>query len=251
MTDQHDQTGPGAAPPDTDVEGFAHDDPLDALIEERDSASDPETVDSPGPVQPDGLTFLQRMSWPADVFTPSEELVEASNPSPLASAPQYLIGGNIMLAAVALTLLDVTGILADIVSWLLPLGLSVQSMPSWAPRLYVLFGSIGLVIIAAGHIRRRYTFYILTDQRVLVRFRVLSRSIKALEYTNIKNAEVDETVPFRWFGVGDVELYTSGTDKLEVKLAMIRNPSATHTNVQQRLNNKQGQAGTDPVPEDN
>lgn len=250
MTDQPDQTGPGAAPPDTDVEGFAHDDPLDALIEERDPVGDPEMVDSPGPSQPDGLTFLQRLSWPADVFTPSEEIVEASNPSPWASSPQYLIGGNVVLAAVALTVLDVTGILADIVSWLLPLGLSVEAMPSWAPRLYVVLGSIGLVIIGAEHLRRRYTWYILTNQRVLVRFRVLSRSIKALEYSNIKNAKIDETVPFRWFGVGNVELYTSGTDELEAELAMIGNPSATQTNVQQRLNTQRMRAGTEPVLDD-
>lgn len=237
MTESGEEFGPGKTGPDVDVEGFVEGDPLEQLIEERTPGAEGDGANtSAGHVRarPDQMDFLQRMSWPSDTVTPNEEIVEASNPSWWRGAGAYFLGSVFCGLALGLAVLDLSGHLADVLNWFLPLWFSVESIPSWFPRLMVLLFVFGAVIIGAEHLRRKFIWYILTDRRIIIRRRLLSRSIQDVEYGHIQKAEQKDPVPLRWVGVGHVYIYTAGTDGWEAELSMVKNPSSTKSIITKR-----------------
>src|SRR3990172_1252314 len=104
-------------------------------------------------------------------------------------------------------------------------GLVWQGRPSWRSMLafYLKWGLLAIVLII-GWIRRIETLYTVTDQRILIRKGILSRSEKSAHIDRVQNVTTTQSVLDRMLRVGDVDLDTAGTDDYEFKFAGVNGP---------------------------
>ena len=131
------------------------------------------------------------MAYPENLLTDDETIVVELRPH-----------WRVLLAPVFWFVLTVGAVVAafqvsDRPDWLVPAvtGLSV-----------VFFAGLGLPPI----IRRWFTLYVLTTERIVVRTGVLSRSSKEIPVESISNVVFSQRVVERMLGYGDVLLESSG-----------------------------------------
>ena len=125
----------------------------------------------------------------------SEQVLYSGQPSPRASIAFFARWGTLAL---------VPGILATILSgngWptLLPLG-------DW----WVISAVVLVLVIIRNTVVRRSMRFMITDQRIIVRRGILSRTEQTTALARVQNITVRQTIGQRMLGVGDVEFDTAG-----------------------------------------
>lgn len=83
----------------------------------------------------------------------------------------------------------------------------------------------GVVItILFGLLKRVFTVYMISDQRLVIRRGIISRHIQQARISRVQNVNINQGVLDRMLRIGDVDFDTAGTDDSEFCFAGIANP---------------------------
>lgn len=186
----------------------------------------------------DNRSLMTKLSWPgAEKFNPDEELILATNPSIYSNLYHWTFGG-IAVAGGILLLIHwyITGIFGPFRQTTSFFGVSITSVNLYVVQLCLLV-IVGALQILYFHIRRKFIWYILTDQRTWVRKGVLSQTQGNLDHKNITNIKEINPYPERLFGVGSVKLFTASTDKEELTLAYLEDTNQWIRIIREKMQN--------------
>src|SRR3972149_11295721 len=112
--------------------------------------------------------------------------------------------------------------LVPLIVVLVVVGLTDTDWPIWVG--IVITAALLAIVLIIGWIRRIETLYTVTDQRILIRKGILSRSEKSAHIDRVQNVTTTQSVLDRILQVGDVDFDTAGTDHYEVKFAGVDGP---------------------------
>ncbi len=85
--------------------------------------------------------------------------------------------------------------------------------PEFIPTLTVIFGlSMGLVAMLMAAIYRRAFSYFITNQRIVLRYKMFSMEENTLRFEKIEDFKVIRSFVFRIFGLGTIRAYTGTED---------------------------------------
>lgn len=112
---------------------------------------------------------------------------------------------------------------------------SVYESESWN---YVTIGSIlaatGFVWLAIWWIRVMAVTLILTSKRIILRKGIISKASSEVQYDDVRNIQVDQTMFGRLLGVGNIAISSSGQDDLEVVAKGIPDPEGIAEQIRRR-----------------
>ena len=103
---------------------------------------------------------------------------------------------------------------------------------------FTAFGSgLGVVIVVltliVGYLRRLFTRYLITNQRLRISRGFIARKVQEARLERVQNVNYGQGVIDRIFGVGTVDFDTAGTDDAEFRFAWVADPEevvrAVHT----------------------
>ena len=84
---------------------------------------------------------------------------------------------------------------------------------------------IPLSVFVTAELRRAFTMYHITDQKIVNETGILSKNIVTVYYTNITHTNLNKEFEERIFNVGDLNIATAGQDKMEVVLNGLKDPT--------------------------
>ncbi len=135
-----------------------------------------------------------------------EHVVWRGQPSPRSSVAFFARWGSLsLLPAVLATVLWSNGS---------PTGLSIGD---W----WVISIVLVVIVIIRNTVVRHSMRFTVTNQRIIVRHGILSRTEQATAIARIQNITTRQTIAQRLFGVGDVEFDTAGADLVEADFRFI------------------------------
>ena len=135
----------------------------------------------------------------------------------------FYVGGFIVAALV----LVVLGLLAD--SW--PLAVVVAAIIA------------GLTIVV-GYLRRVWTKYLITTQRLRISRGIVRRRVQETRLDRVQNVNYQQSILDRLFRVGTVDFDTAGTDDSEFRFEWVNAPEQVVKAVDEAIH----QAGTTRPP---
>jgi membrane protein YdbS with pleckstrin-like domain len=241
MTDSSRRTPQKTSPEassNEETDGSRPGDSLDQLVRERPTGDEGAPGETGGPMNRDtagGLSFLERLSWPSDALGPDEEVLMAVNPSAWMAAPNYFSGSFFFLIGLSLAITHLLGRTPALLNWILPSFITISSSPALWPLVFWGLMALGFVLIAFGHVKRKYIWYIITPKQIMIRRRILSRQMHSVKFIDIEKTEQLDPFPLRLVGVGKVNIYTAGTGGLEAELAMVKRPSQLKQTIREQI----------------
>ena len=98
----------------------------------------------------------------------------------------------------------------------------------------LLVGTWGAVIALGGRLAylRYVDQYRLDEQRVAQRHGIVARTHQSIQLSGIQSVEMRQSLMQRLLGVGDILVYSSGSDEAEVTFRGIRGPVFVQTAIQ-------------------
>ena len=98
----------------------------------------------------------------------------------------------------------------------------------------LLVGDVALGVIAAlliagltlviGYVRRMFTHYLITDQRLRISRGMLRKQVNETRLERVQNVNYEQSVLDRMFRVGNVDFDTAGTDDSEFRFEWVTDP---------------------------
>jgi uncharacterized membrane protein YdbT with pleckstrin-like domain len=100
-----------------------------------------------------------------------------------------------------------------------------------SPMLFLIFvllvpGGIGLVALGIWWLVTKAAVLTITDKRTIVRRGLLSKHTNEVLHRDIRNIRVSQSFLQRVFGVGKIEISSSGQGDVEIQFAGVRNVEA-------------------------
>ena len=134
--------------------------------------------------------------WVRSSIGGGERVLRVAHPHVLGSVPGYLLG--------------FAGFVVAAYSW-----------PATGLRLVGLVATLAtsLSLVVGTHLRRVNTWYVVTDEQVVVKRGVVSTSTNPLALPSILELEVRRPVYLRPLGVGHLRLLSASTDGVDVSLS--------------------------------
>ncbi len=83
---------------------------------------------------------------------------------------------------------------------------------------------LGIIILLVWHIKNKSVRLIITNDDILFEQGILSKSRSDINIQNVRTVKVKQSFIHRIFGVGDIEIYTSGDDP-EITAINMPNPN--------------------------
>lgn len=166
----------------------------------------------------DKMSGLSGRYHPEDVFTPTEEIKVQTNPTRWQSIGPYALGCLFYLFAIFSSYMIRTESLhAYINSRLIGISVPAGHIPFWwtFPLICIILGT---AVIIAEMLQRASTWYVLTDNRIIVREGILSRQTPSYQIDQLSKSEEDSPFPLNLIGIGHIDLYTSAKDDREERL---------------------------------
>ena len=196
----------------TDNEKTSEIDPTDAVS----------YIDPPN----DNQSFITNISWPGqDKFNTDEELIMADNPSIYSNLYNWIFGGIAVIGGGILIIhWLITGFSGPLRQTTSIFGFEFESVNLYVVQLCLLM-VVGSIQIVYYYIKRKFVWYILTDQRVWVREGVFFQSQSNIEHEDITNTKEINPYPERIFGVGTIKIFTAGTNNVEMTLTSLNGPN--------------------------
>ncbi len=133
-----------------------------------------------------------------------EDSVYEGHPSWRALASFYLLG---LLAALAVVLVVAVAIGETAIG-------------------IVLGGIIAAVVLVVGYLRRVFTRYVITSQRLRISRGIVSRKVQETRLDRVQNVNFDQSVIDRMLSVGSVDFDTAGTDDSEFVFEWVNDPES-------------------------
>lgn len=157
------------------------------------------------------------MSVPWLDLLDSEEIIWRDNPSKWMLVP-----------SVGLAVLVIGGYIGLLAAGLLPGGLTQQALSG----AIAIVG--GLAPVGLTELKRRNTEYLVTDQRVAKKTRIIARTGDPIHSDKIQNIQYDQGIVDRLLSVGEVEIMTSGRGDVDMRWTRVRNPKAVVDEISER-----------------
>ncbi len=88
----------------------------------------------------------------------------------------------------------------------------------------VLGGVIAAVVLVVGYLRRVFTRYVITSQRLRISRGIVSRKVQETRLDRVQNVNFDQSVIDRMLSVGSVDFDTAGTDDSEFVFEWVNDP---------------------------
>jgi uncharacterized membrane protein YdbT with pleckstrin-like domain len=112
--------------------------------------------------------------------------------------------------------------LAPIIVFALVVGLTDQDWPIWIGAVATI--ALLALVVFVGWVQRLDTKYTVTDQRIMIRRGILSRTENSAHIDRVQNVTIHQSIVQRMLRVGDVDFDTAGTDDYEFKFVGIDDP---------------------------
>jgi len=138
-----------------------------------------------------------------------EEIIWRDHPS------KWMLFPSIILAA-----LVIGGYLGLLALGFIPGDLTQQALTG----VIALIG--GMLPAGLTELKRRNTEYLITDQRVAKKTRIIARTGDPIHSQKIQNIQYDQDIIDRLLSVGQVEIMTSGRGDVDMRWTRVRNPKA-------------------------
>jgi len=132
---------------------------------------------------------------------PGEQVIYEGHPSWRSTIAFYLKG---LLIA----------IVVGVIAWL------VDSIGLGAVGLVVVFA----VVILVGFIRRFFTVYTITNQRLRIQRGIIARAVQQTQINRVQNVNTDQGIIQRLLQVGTVDFDTAGTGDSDFKFIGVNDP---------------------------
>jgi uncharacterized membrane protein YdbT with pleckstrin-like domain len=145
-----------------------------------------------------------------------EESVYQGHPSWRALASFYLLG---LLVAVAVVLLVAVVIGETAIGIILGV-------------------VIAAVVLVVGYLRRVFTRYVITSQRLRISRGIVSRKVQETRLDRVQNVNFDQSVIDRMLSVGSVDFDTAGTDDSEFVFEWVNDPEGVVRAVNDAIHEK-------------
>jgi uncharacterized membrane protein YdbT with pleckstrin-like domain len=144
-----------------------------------------------------------------DDLHPGEEVIFEGHPSWRSTLSFYIKGVGLALVAAALVAL-ITRITDDEVNW----GLVVAA-----------FLVIEAIAVLVGFLRRLFTVYTITTQRLRIKRGFIARHVQQTRIDRVQNVNTRQSVIDRMLQVGTVDFDTAGTDDSDFTFVGVGDPS--------------------------
>ena len=144
-----------------------------------------------------------------DDLHPGEEVIFEGHPSWRSTLSFYIKGVGLALVAAALVAL-ITRITDDEVNW----GLVVAA-----------FLVVEAVVVLVGFLRRLFTVYTITTQRLRIKRGFIARHVQQTRIDRVQNVNTRQSVIDRMLQVGTVDFDTAGTDDSDFTFVGVGDPS--------------------------
>jgi uncharacterized membrane protein YdbT with pleckstrin-like domain len=82
---------------------------------------------------------------------------------------------------------------------------------------------VGITLLV-GWVRRIFTRYLITDQRLRITRGIIRRAVQETRLERVQNVNYDQGVLDRLLRVGDVDFDTAGTDDSEFRFTFVKRP---------------------------
>jgi uncharacterized membrane protein YdbT with pleckstrin-like domain len=92
----------------------------------------------------------------------------------------------------------------------------------------------GVLPVSLTELKRRNTEYLITDQRVAKKTRIIARTGDPIRSEKIQNIQYDQGIIDRLLSVGEVEIMTSGRGDVDMRWTRVRNPKAVTDEISAR-----------------
>jgi len=199
---------------------------------ENTSVVGPDGSISQGPTADDTSWY-----WPDDIAT-KDEVVAARNPHFLRSFVPYLLSAAVGVAAVYFAYIVITGQQDEFVgNYFTAIELTA---PGWFDLIPVVLGIISALAFASEYIRRRLTWYIITDDTLYVRRHILFRYVGDFGTRDITKIGQADPFPLNRLNIGHVRIYTASTDEWEADLTYVKNPNEFRKKIRRQLVEHEG-----------
>ncbi len=83
---------------------------------------------------------------------------------------------------------------------------------------------IAAVVLVVGYLRRVFTRYVITSQRLRISRGIVSRKVQETRLDRVQNVNFDQSVIDRMLSVGSVDFDTAGTDDSEFVFEWVNDP---------------------------
>ena len=83
---------------------------------------------------------------------------------------------------------------------------------------------IAAVVLVVGYLRRVFTRYVITSQRLRISHGIVSRKVQETRLDRVQNVNFDQSVIDRMLSVGSVDFDTAGTDDSEFVFEWVNDP---------------------------
>jgi uncharacterized membrane protein YdbT with pleckstrin-like domain len=103
------------------------------------------------------------------------------------------------------------------------------------------------VVLIAGFIRRVSTVYTITDQRLHIKYGIVSRRIQQTQIDRVQNVNTNQSILERLLQVGTVDFDTAGTDDADFRFAGVEDPEEVVTAVDRARHGASHGAGPAPA----
>ena len=159
-----------------------------------------------------GYSKLERADWIH--LTEDEEICWAGRSTLYTIIRPLTLAAVLIVIGIALTLAGPT-VLAD---WF---GVTVSG---WIQLLPLLIALCGCVVGGAAYLRWLRTQYVITNQEVYIKEGFVSRDVSQIRLDRVQNTTTSQSALERALSYGDIVLYTSGSDTLNIVLDNVPHP---------------------------
>lgn len=162
--------------------------------------------------------------YPDRMVREDEKVVYAGHPSRWMYPGPYIGGAVFLSLAVAILLMVPLGMgqwLLDIVT---PAVMDLEVPDRWwyAP---ILFGILGIGLLVRQALHRTSTWHIITEERLLYRTNVIATHKRRIDLFDVNRVDDHKPIPQRWYGIGNIDVYTASTKGIELEFEGVDNPT--------------------------
>lgn len=172
---------------------------------------------------PRGQT-INEFYYPDEMLREDEEVVWATNPSRWQAVGPYTLGLLFFSSSVVFFLASVTGYTDAYLNSRAPSFLEI-TLPAWFILLFTaVLIFFGFLTVIGEMFSRGSTWYIITDNRVIYRRNPINRKRKRINLDDINKADDRYPIPYRFVGIGSIDIYTASTDGRELRMRALQAP---------------------------
>lgn len=170
-------------------------------------------------------------------LTDDEEVLWDGHPS------LYTIGSDILFSLV----LIVVG-LGLTAAFLIPLDWVPEAFAEQRALLPLIFVAAGIVFFGIQYGMLRRTHYVITTEEVYRKEGLISQDVLKIRHDRIQNTTCSQSALERLLSLGDITIYTAGSDDLEILLTNVSQPQDVNGILTEAFDNANSGESADPQP---